>query len=144
MKDGQSVPHTHERLSPSPAQPSPAITIKSVGTILREDCSVNQRAFLYKRGKSLLFYCNENRMHTFCFFKQLSPVERIIMFLKCLNGKHFSEWWIWKYVHTMIPFCILLDYGGELPQVKRRFINWFPFSFFCLSFQNDLITTVPG
>lgn len=115
-----------------PPPPSPAITIRSVGTILREDYSMNQRAFFAKEGNLWVSIVIRIECTSFVFSKQLSSVERIIAFLMCLNVEPFSEQWIWKCEHRV--FCyVIREWEGELPQVKRHFINWFSFFFF-LSF----------
>ena len=129
MREGGSAPHTREGRAPAP--PSPAVTIRSIVTILREDYSMNQRAFLYKRGKTLSFYCNKNRMHILCFFKTAKFCQ-IIAFLMCLNVARFSEWCIWKYEQRMF-YYVIREWEGELPQVKKHFINWFSFFFLSTS-----------
>lgn len=115
-----------------PAPPSPAITIRSVGTILREDYCMNQRAFFAKEGNLWVSIVIRIECTSFVFSKQLSSVERIIAFLMCLNVEPFSEQWIWKCEHRV--FCyVIREWEGELPQVKRHFINWFSFFFFFFS-----------
>lgn len=58
-------------------------------------------------------------MYTLCFSEQPSSVERIIMFLKCLNVKPCREWLMCKYV-VRYHFVVLSEHwvvGEGLPHV---------------------------